>query len=162
MRKQGHFWYTAQVAYDDFQVSVHWFPLEADPAKNTYRATTSLNWFQERVYNQTNNMHIRLESMHAAILLEHVRAKHPDYIYDWQDCNHSYHESLWAFYEAIGYDRKTKKFGKGIPIEVMTHERLLAKAHEVDPHFGFYQENAERHVNKRKAQKDANSSGVSL
>jgi hypothetical protein len=145
MRKPGKLrWYQATYLGSDDVFEVHRFPAEKDPQRSPYPAITSMNWFREREY--TENIFVDIEPLVCVLKMEAVRkVRTPDHVYSYHADPHFFHESLWAFYDAIGYDRKKKKWGvRPIPGPALTPAQLDEICTNLDADYANYSEIAVR------------------
>lgn len=145
MRKPGKLrWYQATYMGSDDVFEVHHFPAEKNPQRSPYPAITSMNWFREREH--TENIFVDIEPLLLVLKMEALRkARALDYVYPYQADPHFFHESLWAFYASIGYDRKKKKFGERPPRgPVLTREQLDEICTNLDADYANYPEIAVR------------------
>lgn len=97
---------------------LHYFSVDGNP----YTALTSMGFMRER--KKPEGLYLDFEDMlHVDIRAElrKVRGQHDD---EYEDCPMYYHISLWDFYEAIGYDRKTKRWSN-------PHLRTLSNGEEI-------------------------------
>lgn len=139
-------WYQASFVWENFGtgelvVEIHWFPAEENPTRSTYRASTSMNWFNERQIPL--GIHVLFEPMRAVMKGESIRkarATEADpYRYQYDDCPHFYHKDLWAFYACIGYAYKKKKWGTRPALPpAMTHEQLRELCYGVDVNYADF------------------------
>jgi hypothetical protein len=131
--KVGFTWYEA-LYFSGNKVEVHHFTLDADPRRSNYTALTSIGWFHHREFPADTS--VLFENLIFTNRMESMRQQHPDHVYSWRNDPHFYHSSLWDFYAAIGYNHKTKKWGKRAPSgPILTREQLAEICLKVDAHY---------------------------
>lgn len=89
-----------------FDIEVHYFNIEGNP----YTARTSISWMCERKHPV--GMCIEFQNMVHVEKMEAFRKQREgeSYVPEYADDPTYRHASLWDFYEAIGYNRKTKRW----------------------------------------------------
>lgn len=99
-------------------VELHFFPITG----NSHSALTSIGWFRER--RKPDGLFVDLEDCRVVDRIEARRKQNPDYTPEFEDSPVYQHDSLWDFYVAIGYDRKTKRWSN---VDVLTPQKLENK-----------------------------------